>query len=635
VSLSNMISPMSGPNANADGTGPKKDGHYEGKNQHVFIDLRIDEKVCGVISGDIFRTASEGNSYVASFRTAPGVRIQRSQKSWTLVGQDEHGGRTIGTLHLLCKDDENKLKGSLTFNKALHSLPVRAPIEFEATYTSDAMRTLGLEWEEEKGIAAPTYYVHNGRQITVETALKDAGLRVKYVGQRSEIPTNGDGWGTSQLHTLMQDFAQASLSKRAWELHVLMLSRSTRRGLLGVMFDSQDQLPRQGAAIFASEIRRIPGISHERKLIQTTIHELGHALNLAHRFERVVGRADSNSFMNYDWRYKGGNQRDQFWKDFAFTFDHDELEFLRHAPLPSLIPGGAAFHSVHYWSDGNGGYSPYIPETELSGFTLELKPPGHGPVFHFAQPVFLQATLTNTRSDAVSLPPKVLDPKAGFLEVLIKRRRGRSTGSLEYAQPFVPAMTRCYDMDQPKFLKLQPGESYSDNLNLTYGSAGFTFAEPGEYDIIILLAFYDRDNRREQVVRSKPLRIRVATPKVHDEEREAMVLFREDVGLYMALGGSDGLTKAQDDLAEVRERRLHRNPDGRDPIVTNITRCEGINIGRPFIRYQDKRFQKRHGDRARAAALLSSLDEQALLAFDPHTAEGTRRLAQKHLKASK
>ena len=124
-------------------------------------------------------------------------------------------------------------------------------------------------------------------------------------------------------------------------------------------------------AVFAEEIRSIPGIDNDRKLIQTSVHELGHALNLAHRFERVVGRADSTSFMNYDWRYRGGNKRDEYWSRFAFTFDPDELSFLRHGPRSAVIPGGAPFHSIRYWNEGTGGYSPYVPERPLSGFKLD------------------------------------------------------------------------------------------------------------------------------------------------------------------------------------------------------------------------------------------------------------------------
>jgi hypothetical protein len=65
-------------------------------------------------------------------------------------------------------------------------------------------------------------------------------------------------------------FAQASLAVSAWELRLPLLSKSTREGLLGVMFDTTAVLPRQGAAVFAEEIRSIQGILRDRKAPDAT-----------------------------------------------------------------------------------------------------------------------------------------------------------------------------------------------------------------------------------------------------------------------------------------------------------------------------------------------------------------------------
>jgi len=152
--------------------------------------------------------------------------------------------------------------------------------------------------------------------------------------------------------------ADAPLSAAAWELHLLLLSATSRAGLLGIMFDTSSTLPRQGSAVFVDEIRRLVTAETDRKIVQTVVHELGHALNLVHRFERVVGQAGSTSFMNYDWRYRGGGHDAEFWQRFAFTFDPDELEFLRHGPRSAVLPGDAAFHSVRYWSGYSGDSQP-------------------------------------------------------------------------------------------------------------------------------------------------------------------------------------------------------------------------------------------------------------------------------------
>ena len=250
-------------------------------------------------------------------------------------------------------------------------------------------------------------------------------------------------------------------------------------------------------------------------------------------------------------------------------------------------------------------------------------------------PSFLGIELTNLTEKAVDIPPVLLDPKAGFLEVLIRRWNGDSnSGDLANADVFVPIYQRCFDLDESVFDIVPAGKSIKDNLNITFGSGGFAFAEPGVYDVTALVAMYDSAKQQDRIVRSNTLRIRVGVPKSTAEEHDGMVLLRSDVGLYFALGGSDGLDKAEDDLSEVLERRMGKAKTVTDPVAANIVRCKGINAGRAYIRYQEGKFNERDGDRAEAAEWLGKLGSRALDAFDASTAASTERLAQKHQKAA-
>ena len=565
------------------------DGRYAGGNHELAVELRVDGETCGIISGDLHRILPERH-YVASFRTEPGVRIDPGAGSWGIVGQDEYDRTVHGVLALTVNDAASgALNGTLRFNGRLEGLPARQALPFVAQRQSSALRSLGLEIEIEDNVAPLGGYAIDSRTMTVEEALLAAGFETYTTGITDRIPNPGQGWDMSQLHTLMSDLAQASLLARAWELHLLLLSRSDRPGLLGVMFDSSDTLPRQGAAVFAGEIRAIQGIDHERKLIQTTVHELGHGLNLAHRFERVVGRADSTSFMNYDWRYRGGPRESEFWKRFAFTFDTDELEFLRHAPLAPVVPGGAAFHSVPYWADGDGGYSPYVPEAPLSGWELTLFPPAEGQVLQFAQPVFMEVMLTNRSGRAVSVPKFLLDPKAGFVEVLIRRAPAGAPVPGGQARAFTPVMQRCFQWDAADSFQLPVGASMKDNLNLTFGSGGFAFAEPGTYDVTVLLVLFDEQQQREFVARSNTVRVRIATPKSIEEETEALDFFTPDVGLYLSLGGTPTLPKARGTLESMVDRR---RGDATNPLVAHMNRVLAIDASRTYVRYADGRFTR-------------------------------------------
>jgi hypothetical protein len=186
-------------------------------------------------------------------------------------------------------------------SRATEGLPARRAIPFVAEYASASFRTLGLEIEVEAGVAPLSAFTRDGRTHTAESALAAAGFETYATGIEDVVPRSEFGWEMAQLHTLMADMAQASLRQRSWELHLLLLSHSDRPGLLGVMFDSSDALQRQGCAVFAETIRKFAGPDADRKLLQTTVHEIGHALNLAHRFERTVD-ADSTSFMNCAYR---------------------------------------------------------------------------------------------------------------------------------------------------------------------------------------------------------------------------------------------------------------------------------------------------------------------------------------------
>lgn len=606
---------------------PLRDGRYRGGNGDLSVDLRVDEGVSGVISADFYKIDASGETWVASIRTNPGIRIALGEVSWDIVGEDQQHATASGHLSLRVHlRDPFTVTGAMRLDKPLAGIPRQTDIAFTAVWQSETLRGLGIELEQERGVADLPTFNFNGKEVTVESALAAAGFETFEVGQVSEVPPPPTPWGTAQLHALMQDHAQASLARSAWELHLLLLSRPSRNGLLGIMFDTTANLPRQGSAVFAEEIRRLANV-FERKLIQTTVHELGHGLNLAHRFEREVGRADSTSFMNYDWLYRGGGRQEEFWSRFNFTFDRDELEFLRHAPRLALIPGGRAFHSVSYWSEGNGGYMPYFPEVRITELDLTLRGPTGGLVFDFLQPIFMEVELTNRTGQTLNIPRWWLDPKSGVLSIVVRRITGGSDGE---ARHWVPVMQRCRD-HVPQIADLVPdGGSMRRNLNLTFGVGGFAFAEPGEYEVQAVVSLPNQVQRREFIVPSNSLRIRVAYPKTREEEEDALVLLRNDVGLYFALGGSRALDKARDDLEEVRARRQGKSRKIRDPIVANIVRCAGIDAGRTYLRRRADKFVTDEWNSERAAQLLEQLDDQALRAFDTETAATTKKLAQKH-----
>jgi len=560
---------------------------------------------------------------------------------WTVLFETREGEIVNGAIRLLDGAAEGMLSVGLWVDAQVPGLPARQWFDLAAEWHSPMMRRLTVELEMETGTQPPPTYVFQDREITIESAFADAGFEIVDRGGHSTIPQNDAKWGSTQLHALMAQLANVDLSTAAWNQQLLWLGKPTRQGLLGVMFDTSAQLPRQGTAVFDTEIRRRVPHETERKVIQTAVHELGHSLNLAHRFEREVGRADSTSFMNYDWRYRGGNRRREFWEKFNFSFDPDELEFLRHAPRKKIIPGGAAFHSVTYWADGSGGCMPYQPEGNLDIVSLEIAPPATGTAFAFGQPVFLAVRLTNTSGQPLQMSERLLDPKGNFLQISIRKLKNglRGTGDSHH---FHPIVERCFDIDPGTFDMVPQGACVEDNIQLNFGSGGFAFAERGHYEVQVFGSLFiggndkDPSNDRELVAASNLLKIYVRHPESRQEELEvATVLQHEEVGTYIALGGSEYLSAAAGRLQEVLARRTAGAKEVSDPIAATIIRCLGIDKGRRYPPASLGKSTWTYGDRSQAAELLAKLGPKALGAFDPLTAAATRKLMQKHQKAAR
>ncbi len=602
-----------------------KDGLYIASNDQLKSDLRIDMKGTGIISMDIFGISGDSVAYLASFRTNPGAELSESQKTFEVICEDKDEKTTRGKL-IFSPVSEMKASVELKLDDHLYGLPSNYPVLLTAQWLHSYFRKIGVETEQEENVMDIPSYEFEGKTVTVDSCFENTGIKLVRAGERDNIPATISGWDDAQLHALMSQFADESLDRKDWLLHLLLLSKSKLSGLLGIMFDTGkmdlNNLPRQGVAIFLDEIKgHSAGI--KRKSIQTVVHELGHALNLVHRFEREVGRADSTSFMNYDWRYLGGNNSNRYWKDFRFTFDEDEIKFMRHAPWLKIIPGGAEFHTIKYWYEGTGGYSPYVPEIPISDLELQLSPPPTGHLFGFGTPVFLSVNLVNKGSESIDIPGFYLDPKTGFLEILIRRQT--ITGDSRIIK-FKPVISRCYDIGN--YIKdiLTPGQSMSNNVNLTFGSSGFTFAEPGNYEITAVLSIYS--GNYNYVVKSEPLFIRIEYPKTREEELDALKIFNKDVGYYLALGGSDYLTDAESKLEEVRVRRQGIAKIITDPLVAYITRCVAINLSRDFISYKEGKFHVRKAKAVKAVELFGLLKANEDKIFDRATLSGIRSLVK-------
>ena len=116
---------------------------------------------------------------------------------------------------------------------------------------------------------------------------------------------------------------------RVW----LLVASAHDQGYRGIMFDASDAFQRQGCAVFYDAIQGADPAS-QRAALRTYVHELGHAFNLLHSWQKDLadppaplganqGFADL-SWMNYPQNYLpqggGAGGTAAYWADFQFQF---------------------------------------------------------------------------------------------------------------------------------------------------------------------------------------------------------------------------------------------------------------------------------------------------------------------------
>jgi hypothetical protein len=257
-----------------------------------------------------------------------------------------------------------------------------------------------------------------------------------------------------------------------------------------------------------------------RHFLYTWVHEAGHAFNFLHSWSK--GRPDALSWMNYDWRYDQRNGADSFWGGFGFRFDDEELIHMRHGDRPAVIMGGDP------WSSGGHLESPGLAMAQLMGDPpLELRVRSKD-YFQLMEPVLVELTLLN-RCDLPLTIDKRFGPEFGAVVVHIRRPDGT----------IVEYVPNIHALGTPDLLTLAPkgstegAERYSKEIFLAYGSGGFYFDHPGEYQV---RAIYQ--GLGDVLIPSNVHRIRIGVPASAEMDRLGQDFFSDQVGLALYVQGS-------------------------------------------------------------------------------------------------
>ena len=448
--------------------------------------------------------------------------------------------------------------------------------------------------------------------LSIETVFRRAGFQVT-TSPAGSVPISAAGanaaWSDMEMHDAMQVYWSNYADGPQWKMWVLFASLHDMGGSLGgIMFDSIGPNHRQGTALFNDSFvsnapagDANPAAWVERMKFWTACHEIGHAFNLAHSWQKSLGapwiplanEPEARSFMNYPFNVSGGETA--FFADFEYRFSDNELLFMRHAPERFVQMGNADWFDDHGF--GQADVSPASP------FGLELRTQRRTlNYFEFMEPVVVELKLTNRSEQPLIIDEKVLEETDDMI-VIIKKREGN-------ARQWQPYARYCHRSNKKA---LAPGESVYGSLTIATGINGWNIAEPGFYTVQVAL------HREEEDVVSNDLQVRIAPPRSYEEEFVAQDFFSEEVGRTLAFHGTRYLDQANDTLRQVvdqfGDKRVahHARLALGNPLTRNYKLLKVDEDPKAAAQDQPKQFKvlKAKPDEAREALSHALLDEPA------------------------
>ncbi len=289
---------------------------------------------------------------------------------------------------------------------------------------------------------------------------------------------------------------------RSWTYDLLCVSRFENNRYLGIMFDTEaadlNQRPRETAAVAALQSITVGGKStlsqdafDGRLYFRTALHEVGHAMNLAHNlsgktlmntteFLLSVLPAGSKADKNQDRGFAN-----KFNPDWAF--DGADRSWLQHAPDIAVRPGGVSRHNVRWRGDGRQQVIT-LSFYEPPALTLEVQPVVEE--FPLGAPVRLDYVLSN-HGPSLAVPADI-SLRGGHIS-------GRVTGPDRTTRYFRSAFRCCDSIAHERRLHALATKPLSDGMTLLRGVDGPLFPEAGSYEIELELR-WDANGQTNRVV---------------------------------------------------------------------------------------------------------------------------------------
>jgi len=440
-------------------------------------------------------------------------------------------------------------------------------------FGSRYLRTVQIETDRVSDVTTPVFTSYNtgtlpsggaARTLSVVAAYAEASIQMLVTSGSDVINISEAGsnakWSDAELHASMVHHFSVWHEAPQWAVwQVVCQHHELGDGLLGIMFDQQG-LQRQGCAVFHAGMGGT-GPTQLREQLYCYVHELGHCFNLLHSWQKSLGnppgvdRPSARSYMNYPWRYPGGEAA--FWAAFGFVFDDPELIHLRHAFRNNIIMGGSPF------ATGSSMSNPEImadPVSDRSG--LQFRIAGAHDNFALGEPVSIHLSLSPSDLRGKTVYPHV-HPSQAMVSVVIAKPNGQVVVYEPYIDHLMSGKTEF----------LAAGQSIEDVAYIGFGKGGLYFEQPGSYTLRAV--YHALDGSR---VLSNVLKLRVRNPATAENDELAHLLLGEEQGALFYLQGSDSeaLRAGNDAFDTLLEKH------GSHRLADYVRFAKGVNAARSF-----------------------------------------------------
>ncbi|MGP3957282.1 hypothetical protein ACTWPT_14875 [Nonomuraea sp. 3N208] len=538
-------------------------GLYEGQDGDSRLALRVDvdgTRPTGRVSGDLFAVSGATTSYVGSFVVnSPAVHAEGAEA--------RIDGRGVFTFDTPVVD----VSVTITDGSGTAALAGRT---YQLSFASPFFRRVLLEQDSVTGTVPFVSYRTGSlpgpsgspvRELSVTAAYAEAGIELT-LAQPGVIPVDGSGadlaWNDAELHHAMTQQFSTFGDAPAWRVWLLVASKHVG-GYRGIMFDYNDAHQRQGAAVFYDAIKG-DSPQAQRAQLRTYVHELGHAFNLLHSWQKNLatppqplgpdGGFGDLSWMNYVQNFRPNGEQG-YWAAFPFQFTDPELVHLRHGFFRDVAMGASAFGT------GAAEIEPFEqPVEDHSGLRLELRAKES---FELGEPVVVELKL------ACAGEPRVthghLHPDTEFTQVSITQPGGRTV-------LYRPMIRHCVDTSPD--IRLDEGNpAMYRSAYIGHGRDGHYFQQPGEYQV--RAQYIAADGSR---IVSPACLVRVRFPVTRDDHQVAELMLGEEQGKLFSLLGSDSPALRSGNLA--LDEVIDRYGDHR--LATYARMVKGLNAESEF-----------------------------------------------------